>query len=1024
MEEQRKFKLLKNRLKAMNYEYSFSLDSAALIEALLNDLSSLNQSLQKLRTQKPETDLTRDQEYPNREKYRLEDELERNRLEIKNYDDTESISYTIAQLRSENKILNQRLAGIQNMKIQSMDNKSKEYIDKLFTDCTFLRKQVEDTEENSQKLYYENRNLNDRLKSYEAQISNLKKELEITIATIKNITNENRSTTEEFYSLKQIISSYESKMALLNNESNGLRSEIQKLSQYNKSLEAQIISLRKENSKNINEVEMMSSSKTRLNTQIETLQRQLEILQNENNKLHSLREENRQSFLSAEGRLKDTELEFNGMQDKYRQLQRENQAHNETLRAKSEEIRVKEQMCKGYESEIKDLKVYFIKYEESLIENKKLKTNIEDLLFESKKLKQEIDEVKGNLKYKDEDSRQYRIYLEHANKDIESLKRKLEEESSKVEGYNISIRNNSFLEDQLKISKGQLDESMNRERQLHKEVENLRSMLSKSEEKIGFITRQLENAQLQKVSVEQDNTKLQKNLSECLARDNGKIIDISKLENRIQQYANEVDDLKRRISKDQDQYLSLQEDFKDCQKAYQNEQAYNARKNEQIGQLKDFIASLESSKNELLGKIEGYKNREGDHETFLKKMREENNQIKKQLGMSEKICNDGIEEKQIILKEIDHLKYDLGRRNDENLNLKNSLKIYMNELDDLKLKLKAAQDNEESFKRSWRDSEIERSRLNEINLSLNSQLEESKKTCNKLQMQIQEISKDYKYTSVELQKFEEKSKILSYEKDSISVRTEELAKEIRSKNDIISKISQEKDEIMQKFRIISEDYDKLVRAYDYLNLDFKKLSGKILASDNLNENLKNQEETYVRNISQLEEELRNALRNSEIADFKRQEAEKTSESLLKEVHSAKSISRDLDYSREDLHRKINTVETEKSFLETRCRAVENELSNLKSQLDYEKQRSLSLETRFVREKESFRRTEHEEERIKNFNQSNSDLVSELYKQIEAYKSDSLKVEIDYMKVMDELTRTKNMLHKADIRISELENSRR
>ena len=164
---------------------------------------------------------------------------------------------------------------------------------------------------------------------------------------------------------------------------------------------------------------------------------------------------------------------------------------------------------------------------------------------------------------------------------------------------------------------------------------------------------------------------------------------------------------------------------------------------------------------------------------------------------------------------------------------------------------------------------------------------------NKVQNQISDISKDFKLTDNELKKYEDKCKILLYEKDSLSLRVEEFNKELRNKIENISNISSEKDEYSQKLRIISEEYDKLLRAYDYLNLDFKKLSASSHTTENINENLKKQTEGYLRRIKELEEELRNSIRLAEMADFKRLEAEKTSETLIKDMHSAKAYQENL-----------------------------------------------------------------------------------------------------------------------------------
>ena len=280
-------------------------------------------------------------------------------------------------------------------------------------------------------------------------------------------------------------------------------------------------------------------------------------------------------------------------------------------------------------------------------------------------------------------------------------------------------------------------------------------------------------------------------------------------------------------------------------------------------------------------------------------------------------------------------------------------------------------------------------------------------------MQLQEISNELSYKNNEIRINEERFKGFLYEKDNLIKKIEEDNKEIRNKSEFTSDLLREKDEISQKYRSLLEEFDKLSRAYNYLDLEAKKLSGKAANSDNFVDSLKKQEDNYIRTIKELEEELEKAIRTAEIADYDRHEAEKKIEELLNEINSYAEI-----------HRKVNSIENDRSYYETRCRNVENELSTLKSQLEYEKQRSSEFQSKSLRENESLRRGDIEEERARTYKQPNPDLVSELYKKIEAYKSDNLKIEIDYMKVMDDFNKTKLQLHQAQSRLAEIELSRR
>lgn len=315
-----------------------------------------------------------------------------------------------------------------------------------------------------------------------------------------------------------------------------------------------------------------------------------------------------------------------------------------------------------------------------------------------------------------------------------------------------------------------------------------------------------------------------------------------------------------------------------------------------------------------------------------------------------------------------------------------------------------------------------KSRLTELNLALNLQVDDLRKTLSKLQHSLEGLTAENKSKTAELKKIEEKYNSLVYDKTSIFDKNEELNRDLLSKNENINKLTIEKEEFALNFKKIEEEYAKLSRAYEYLTSDYQNLSLKLASTKEINENLLSQQELHSQKLKITENELQTAIRIAETSDYKKSEAEKSLEILLKDIKSSKIRSQELDDDRDELFRKLNSVESEKSFFETRFRAAENELSSLKSQLEYEKQKS--FESKTFKEKDGFRRLEIEEERLRTFKNSNSDLVSELYRQIEAYKTDSLKLEVEYMKTVDELAKVKGLLYQAEKRVVDLENARR
>lgn len=1029
MEEQRKFKLLKSKLEALNYKQSFSLDSLPIIEALVNDITYLNSSLSRLRMQKSDPESLRELsgriEYLNREKLKLEEEIQRGSINSIPYDERETLNKGLIDLRRENQILSQKLLNAQTMKKDMIDEKNKEYVDKLFADYVYMKKQLDEREENSQKLVYDNRVLQDRIRALEGQVEALRKELDISIDTIKEISNENRSTTEEYYSLKNALSGYEAKCSDYEGENNSLRTNLQKVQQHARSLDQQLCNLNKELGKSRSELEMHSSAKSRFSSQLESLQRQVDILQNESTQLHNLRDNDKMTIIDLENKYKEIEDLYRESQEKGRSFQLENQTFSESIRDKNDELRAKDQIIKNQDKDLRDLKIYIAKYEESQEEISNLRAQTDENIIEIRKNREESNNLKYTLKCKDEDIRQLKNTLDQYNREAEMLKRRLDDENSKVENLNSLVKQYSQTEEQLKASRCQYEDAVYRERQLKKDIEQLQLIVQKNEEKVRYGQMQQEALENKLMIYEQENDKMQQNILEISAKDNTKAIEISRYENQIKISYCEIDELKRKVL-DKDQMIkNLSDEIRDRQKEFIAEQDHANRLNEQVIQLKNFIGSLEGTRVDLMKKIENYSISDMEKDNTLKGYKEELLLMKKQLQISERNFNDGLIEREKNIKIINDLQHENAKKNDEITSQRANIEILNRDINDLNYKLKSILTSEDNFKRCWKDSEIEKARVTEISLAMNLQLEDNKKTLSRLQSQYHDISKQLSYRENEIRSLEERYKALIYEKDSISNRSEELSKELRVKIEASASLLKDRDEIAQKLRILSEEFDKLLRAYDFLNLDYKKLTGKSVAGENLIESLKQQEDIYVKTIKQLEEDLRDASRATEVSEFKRIEAEKISENLLKDMHSAKNINRNLDLSQNEMQRKIMMIDNEKAYLDNKCRNYDIEISNLKSQLEYEKKKSNDLESRYLANKESFRRSEIEDEKMRNSrNPSNEQLISELYKQIETYKAESVKLELNYMKLVDEYNQKKQMLSRAEARIAELEMGRR
>ena len=879
MEEQRKFKFLKNKLEAMNYYQNLSYDSLPLVEALLSDIINLNSSLSRVRLQKSDPEAIRELseriDYLKREKQSLEDEIKRTSI-FPSSIEKENLSLTVEDLKRENKVLTQKIQNYQPNR-----SEQREQVDKLYSDFNFIKQQLEASEENVQKLNFENKCLQDRLRSAESQVTSLRKDLDVSSMTIKEITNENRSTTEEYYTLKKVIASYEAKVNYYEEELNSLRVESQKSCHFNRGLEQQISSLNKELSKNRSELEMSSSIKTRISSQLESVQRQLDIVQSENTKLHNLRDEDKIIISDLEEKFAEMEVSYRTLQEKLRVVQRESQGFCEVIREKGEELRMKEQSKKNIEKELKELRNITVKFDDSVKENHKLRDNNENLNQDIISLQTNIRDLQMTIKTKDEDYRNLRNSLESTNKDLESLKSKLEDEKNKNFNLNSSLRQAEKTEDNLRTTKAFLEESEKRERRQQTEIDQLQSMLQKNEEKLSLTQRNLESFQNNFQTSQLEISKLQKSIVEVSSKENCKAIELSRYETIFKNNSAEIEDLKRKILELEHCKHLMADQLRESQKLLSTEQNNVYRQSDQILHLKDLVASLENSRSEVIKKIDLLQSNDMEKESMIQRLREDLASLRKLLSQNEKNLAENIHDREKLFKDLDSFKYEISRKSEENSAILNNLKRANSEVEELRKQVKIVQENEDNFKRSWRDSEIEKMRVHEINMAINLQLDDLKKNCNKYLMQIQDISRDFNANDNRLKALEDKYSQVIFENENILKKNEEITRELRAKCEMLNAMSRDKDDLIVKIRNISDAYEQLVRAYDYLNLDFKKLSGKASATEGMNEGFKKQEDLYIRKIEELEGELRNLIRTCEMAEYKRLEAEKTAEALLK-----------------------------------------------------------------------------------------------------------------------------------------------
>lgn len=438
----------------------------------------------------------------------------------------------------------------------------------------------------------------------ETKVQNLEKKLEISQQTYHRLYTDHSSVNESIHSVNKSLLDLETKNSILESELSSQKQENSRLSKQKEALELKFESLTTENMKSRTEADINLTSKQRLNIQLESLERQNSNLQSENQTLSQLVQSHKRANLDAERKIRELTGSNAANEEHIRILQRDQKASADELYGQIETLRKIEGCKLALERENIELAVYKQKWESSLNELKRVKEMLNEAEVEVLRNKKELSDGRENVRRKEEEIKELEEVIAEVKMENKKLSGEIEIAEISRENYSGNSRKLQYLEEELSRTAKLLENSLGKEKLLYKESENFKNANKKLEEQIGSLGKQHERLLQSSQILENENFKLQKIVSELQVEKNQRSTDLIRLEERLYQCNLELDEVKRELSNNNDENYRFVQECKEVKSALAGEQSENSRLNDQIYQLKQFIETLENSRDNVMRKLE------------------------------------------------------------------------------------------------------------------------------------------------------------------------------------------------------------------------------------------------------------------------------------------------------------------------------------------------------------------------------------------------------------------------------------
>lgn len=275
------------------------------------------------------------------------------------------------------------------------------------------------------------------------------------------------------------------------------------------------------------------------------------------------------------------------------------------------------------------------------------------------------------------------------------------------------------------------------------------------------------------------------------------------------------------------------------------------------------------------------------------------------------------------------------------------------------------------------------------------------------------ITKENQYVNDQLMK-------TTHEKETLKKYYEDKSRNERLTQQQARSVEREKDDLLLTYKKTCEENERLTQAISALNLDQRDTFAKLQACEqelvNAQNHIAQQDHAIFslqQEISTLERQISHLTYQLEAAERKNQEMIEMKDSFLREVNSARQVALSVESSKEDLIRKMASAENEKLILESKIRSMQSELSALKSQCEFEKQRSEELQLVLGKERETLFKTQKDLGKMGIHKEYDEDLMQTTRNQV-------MNLEMEVLKLKEENGKSNHKIQKYETKIKDME----
>ena len=864
----------------------------------------------------------------------------------------------------------------------------------------------------------------DRENFLQNQVSTLKSELQAIQQTYSRINKDHLSTTEESYQLRQRIAALESQKNIFTADLETTAFENERLNKLKKIVEDQLEDTKKELMSIKSEFTGINSQKQKLSVLLEAAQKEVGGLKDENSHLLKLREKDKQAIIEVEERERDLSNQLTAALHSNRVIQKEHQSISDELSSKLDEIRRVGQMRASYEQEITELRPIKVKYQQLIEESNNLKNSALNKESLHTRLQRQIDSLEDNLRIKEislaEQSKLCLSYKEEINR----LENEVDNMRDHAALLNSNVKQSEYLHSETSGLKQQINEYREKERELIRAAEGLKAELKRAAEAVKNMQKQLNRANEQRQGAEGEVERLKNLINDLQNKDLHGQNENVKIEEKLFQAELLAEELKRQVGLEQHHRYRAEDELTSVKSVLDNEKSNTNRLLEQNTQLKSLISNLEKMKEDLLKKISTLLNDKSLDDDQKGQLVGEISALRRELASKNTENSKLTEAIRSIDQERDYIQTLLDQKTEESHAVESTLANVQKDIVLLKDTINSLQNKDSTSYKRIEEKDFQVKKLGEKCKYQESELEEIRAAYSNQARQIQELNEHLMAITKENQYVNEQLMKVTNEKDNLKKFYEDKSKNERMSQQMVRSVEREKEDLLLTYRKACEENERLNQAVGTLTEEQRDTYLKLQACEqelvnaqthiSMQEhemfNLQQEINTFERQISHLTFQL-------ETSERKAQEVGEIKESFMREVASARQIALNVEASKDDLIRKISSTENEKLILESKIRSMQSEISAIKSQYEYEKQRCEELQIVLSKERETLFKTQKDLGKNE-FNKGlDDDFVNS---QLTSTRNQLMNLEMENLKLKEENGRTNHKLHKYEGKIKELE----